>query len=82
MKRWALVELGLYLLILVILTVPVTLQAFAPEANVKDVVMTFIGLTLGICLMLFSFGPAVFFLYAHRGRRLHPAPAGEMEQLA
>ncbi len=80
MKRWALVELGLYLLILVILTVPVTLRAFAPEANVKDVVMTFIGLSLGISVMLFSFGPAVFFLYVDRWRRLHPGPAGEMEQ--
>jgi hypothetical protein len=35
-------------------------------------VMTFIGLTLGIAVMLFSFGPAVFFLYAARWRRLHP----------
>jgi len=33
-------------------------------------VMTFIGLTLGISVMLFSFGPAVFFLYAARWRRL------------
>lgn len=44
--------------------------------------MTFIGLSLGISVMLFSFGPAVFFLYVDRWRRLHPAPAGEMEQLA
>ena len=44
--------------------------------------MTFIGLTLGISVMLFSYGPAVFFLYVDRWRRLHPAPAGEMEQLA
>jgi hypothetical protein len=82
MKRWAFVVLGLYLLILVVLTVPVTLLAFAPKADVKDVVMTFIGLTLGISVMLFSYGPAVFFLYVDRWRRLHPAPAGEMEQLA
>jgi len=133
MKRWAFVVLGLYLLILVVLTVPVTLLAFAPKANVKDVVecygylpywlwvgvmvlgqaalmlrgsiielliavpthivsrsrdycgggfMTFIGLTLGISVMLFSYGPAVFFSYVDRWRRLHPAPAGEMEQLA
>ena len=34
--------------------------------------MTFIGLTFGISVMLFSFGPAVFFLYANRWRRLHP----------
>jgi hypothetical protein len=39
--------------------------------------MTFIGLTLGISVMLFSFGPAVFFLYVGRWRRLHPEPAGE-----
>ena len=30
--------------------------------------MTFIGLALGISVMLFSFGPAVFFLYAERWR--------------
>lgn len=34
--------------------------------------MTFIGIALGISVMLFSFGPAVFFLYADRWRRLHP----------
>jgi hypothetical protein len=34
--------------------------------------MTFIGLTMGISVMLFSFGPAVFFLYADRWKRLHP----------
>ena len=35
--------------------------------------LTFVGITLGISVMLFSFGPAVFFLYAARWRRLHPA---------
>ena len=35
--------------------------------------MTFIGLTMGISVMLFSFGPAVFFLFVARWRRLHPA---------
>jgi hypothetical protein len=34
--------------------------------------MTFVGLTLGLSVMLFSFGPAVFFLYADRWRRLRP----------
>lgn len=34
--------------------------------------MTFIGLTMGISVMLFSFGPAVFFLYVERWKRLHP----------
>jgi hypothetical protein len=34
--------------------------------------MTFIGLTMGISVMLFSYGPAVFFLYADRWRKLHP----------
>jgi hypothetical protein len=43
-------------------------------------VMTFIGLTLGISVMLFSFGPSVFFLYAARWRRLHPEPATESGQ--
>jgi hypothetical protein len=36
--------------------------------------MTFIGLTMGISVMLFSFGPAVFFLYVERWKRLHPTP--------
>lgn len=41
--------------------------------------MTFIGLTLGISVMLFSFGPAIFFLYVERWRRLHPqgVPTGD-----
>ena len=39
--------------------------------------MTFIGITLGISVMLFSFGPAVFFLYVNRWRRLHPEPLNE-----
>ncbi len=34
--------------------------------------MTFIGLTMGVSVMLFSFGPAVFFLYADRWKKLHP----------
>ena len=34
--------------------------------------MTFFGLTMGISVMLFAFGPAVFFLYIDRWRRLHP----------
>ncbi len=37
--------------------------------------MTFIGLAAGISVMLFSFGPAVFFLFVARWRRLHPAAA-------
>jgi hypothetical protein len=44
--------------------------------------MTFVGLTLGISVMLFSFGPAVFFLYVERWRRLHPEAASESEQAA
>jgi hypothetical protein len=39
--------------------------------------MTFLGITLGISVMLFSFGPAVFFLYTDRWRRLHPQTAAE-----
>ncbi len=34
--------------------------------------MTFIGLTLGMSVMLFSFGPGVFFLFVARWRQLHP----------
>ncbi len=36
-------------------------------------IMTFIGLTLGMSVMLFSFGPGVFFLFVARWRRLHPS---------
>jgi hypothetical protein len=35
-------------------------------------VLTFFGITMGIAVMLFSFGPSVFFLYAARWKRLHP----------
>jgi hypothetical protein len=35
-------------------------------------VLTFIGLTAGISVMLFAFGPALYFLFAERWRRLHP----------
>jgi hypothetical protein len=35
-------------------------------------VMTFVGLTMGIAVMLFTFGPALYFLFAERWRRLHP----------
>jgi hypothetical protein len=38
--------------------------------------MTFIGLTMGVSVMLFSFGPAVFFLYADRWKKLHPKSDG------
>lgn len=41
-------------------------------------VMTFIGLSMGIAVMLFSFGPSVFFLYAARWRRLHPQRIAQM----
>jgi hypothetical protein len=37
-------------------------------------VMTFIGLTMGVSVMLFSFGPAVFILFVERWKRLHPTP--------
>ncbi len=32
--------------------------------------MTFVGLTLGVGVMLISFGPGVFFLFAARWRRV------------
>ncbi|MFA6356510.1 MAG: hypothetical protein WCY23_05320 [Candidatus Omnitrophota bacterium] len=34
---------------------------------------TFVGIALGISVMLLSFGPGVFFLYAERWKKLHPA---------
>jgi len=33
---------------------------------------TFVGIALGMAVMLFSFGPGVYFLYAERWKRLHP----------
>jgi hypothetical protein len=44
--------------------------------------MTFFGLTMGISVMLFAFGPAVFFLYADRWRRLHPGQTADGETIA
>ena len=38
--------------------------------------VTFAGLSLGIAVMLFSFGPAVFVLFVERSRRLRASPAG------
>jgi len=39
--------------------------------------MTFMGLTMGVSVMLFAFGPAVFFLYAERWQRLQPKPLSQ-----
>ena len=39
--------------------------------------MTFIGMAFGVSVMLFSFGPGVFFLFIQRWKRLHPQPKGE-----
>jgi hypothetical protein len=33
--------------------------------------MTFIGITLGIAVLLLSYGPGVFFLFVERWHRLH-----------
>jgi hypothetical protein len=128
MKRWALVVVGLYLLILVVLTVPVVLLAFAPQASTKDIVEGYCylpywlwvgvmvlgqaallvvpvrvatkrpvarrsllwpivtaGLMIGslaVGAMYSLYGPAVFFLYAERWRRLHPERAGDAEESA
>jgi hypothetical protein len=35
-------------------------------------IATFIGISFGISVMLLSFGPVLFFLFADRWRRLHP----------
>jgi len=37
--------------------------------------LTFIGLTMGVSVMLFAFGPAVFILFMQRWKRLHPTPS-------
>ncbi len=39
-------------------------------------VYTFTGIALGISVMLLSFGPAVFFLFADRWKQLHPDVPG------
>jgi len=39
-------------------------------------VLTFIGLTMGISVMLFAYGPAIYFLFAARWRHLHPQSEG------
>jgi len=41
-------------------------------------VLTFLGIAFGVGVMLFSFGPGVFFLFAARWKRLHP----QLEQAA
>src|SRR5437016_351138 len=43
MKRWAWVVAGLYLLILVALTVPVTALAFAPGAKLSEIAQAFLS---------------------------------------
>ena len=35
-------------------------------------ISTFIGIAFGVSVMLFSFGPGVFFLFADRWKKLHP----------
>jgi hypothetical protein len=37
-------------------------------------IWTFLGIAFGVSVMLFSFGPGVFFLFAARWKRLHPQP--------
>jgi len=34
--------------------------------------MTFVGIAMGIAVMLFAYGPAIYFLFVARWRRLHP----------
>lgn len=42
---------------------------------------TFIGLTMGASVMLFSFGPAVYFLFVARWKRLHPTPKIDIPEM-
>ena len=37
-------------------------------------VMTFLGLSCGMAVMLFAFGPALYVLFSERWKRLHPEP--------
>jgi hypothetical protein len=41
--------------------------------------LTFVGITFGLAVLLLSFGPGVFFLYAERWRKLHPRPSVDGE---
>jgi len=41
--------------------------------------MTFVGITFGVAVMLFSFGPGLFFLFAQRWRQLHPQLEGGVD---
>jgi hypothetical protein len=43
-------------------------------------VLTFIGIAFGLSVMIFSFGPGVFFLFAHRWKQLHPQVEGHGSQ--
>lgn len=38
-------------------------------------IMTFVGLSCGLAVMLFAFGPALYVLFSERWKRLHPQPA-------
>lgn len=38
-------------------------------------VMTFVGLSCGMAVMLFAFGPALYVLFSERWKRLHSRPA-------
>lgn len=40
--------------------------------------LTFFGLTTGMAVMLFAFGPAVFVLFVQRWKKLHPAAADDL----
>jgi hypothetical protein len=42
--------------------------------------LTFIGLTMGISVMLFSFGPAALVLYVARWQRLHPKASQSVQR--
>ena len=39
-------------------------------------IMTFFGIAFGVAVMLFSYGPGVFFLFVARWKRLHPQRTG------
>lgn len=41
--------------------------------------LTFLGIAFGVSVMLFSFGPSVFFLFVQRWKRLQPQPGREAD---
>jgi hypothetical protein len=73
-KRWALVVVGLYLLILALLTLPVGLLAFAPKASAKDIAEAYLHGFFWLWLGVFGLAQAALLVVPVRatGARIRP----------